>query len=352
MLNIIVGVGVILIVAILFLIFRIQTLVGVAKGSEKKRITGANSTNAILFIIFLVLSFAGFFWYSITYFDDYTLPIASAHGDDYEFMFWLTTAITGVVFLLTQILLFWFSHRYQFKEERKALFYPDNSRLEIAWTIVPAMVLAVLVFTGWKTWTEITDKAPEDAEVVEIMGYQFAWKVRYPGKDGKLGNYDYRLIDPVNEFGMDFTDQASHDDFIPMEIHLPVNKPVEFKIRAKDVLHSVFGPHFRMKMDAMPGMPTRFWFTPTVTTQEMRDETGNAEFNYEIACTEVCGRGHFSMKIRVVVEELEEYQEWYAQQQSFLSNNPEYLAKIPAEQRELAMVKAGIEETETTEIQQ
>jgi len=188
-------------------------------------------------------------------------------------------------------------------------------------------------------------KAPEQSEVVEIMGYQFAWKARYPGPDNKLGKRNYQLTTAVNEFGMDFSDKASFDDFVPREIHLPVNKPVLFRIIARDVLHSVFAPHFRLKMDAVPGMPTQFWFVPTKTTKQMREELGDPDFNYEIACAEVCGRGHFSMKMIVVVEEEEEYRQWYASQEPWLKKNPDYLEKTPEPLRELAIKTAGLEET-------
>ena len=129
---------------------------------------------------------------------------------------------------------------------------------------------------------------------------------------------------------------------MPREIHLPKGKPVLLKIRARDVLHSVFLPHFRVKMDAVPGMPTQFWFVPTKTTAEMRAETGNPDFNYELACTEICGRGHFSMRLIVVVDEPAEYEQWKSEQGSFLSKNPDYISKIPEEMRELASINAGI----------
>jgi cytochrome c oxidase subunit 2 len=211
------------------------------------------------------------------------------------------------------------------------------------WTIVPAIVLTILVVYGLTVWNKVMAPAPEEAEVIEIMGYQFAWKVRYPGKDDKLGAYDFRLVDATNEFGLDFSDRSAYDDFTPRELHLPKGRPVEFRIRARDVLHSVFAPHFRLKMDAVPGMPTRFWFVPTKSTADMRAETGNPDFNYEIACTEVCGRGHFSMRLLVVVDEPEDYEKWKAEQESWLSKNPEYMAKVPDNLKELAMIKSEIE---------
>lgn len=333
-----------LVVAILYALFRLYRLVEVIRGKEKKGVGKSNKINAVLSIVFLISSFALFFWYSIKEFDNYQLPIASEHGVTTDQLFWWTTAITGVVFIITQILLFYFPYKYQYSEKRKALFYPENIKLELLWTVIPAIVLTGLVLYGLLVWNDVVKPAPKDAEVVEVMAYQFAWKARYPGKDKELGQYDFRLIDAVNEFGLDFTDRSSFDDFIPRELYLPKGRPVEIKIRARDVLHSFYLPHFRVKMDAVPGMPTRFGFTPTKTTEEMREETGNPDFNYELACAEVCGRGHFSMRMIVVVLEPEEYDKWYASQESWLSKNPDYLAKVPEKQRELAMVKAKVTE--------
>lgn len=342
MFNLAIVLGVVLLLAILFLIFRISSLISVAKGDSNKVVTGSNKINGALFMLFLVGMGFLFFWYSFKEFDNYNLPVASEHGSQYEFMFWTTMAVTGIVFVLTQILLFYFSWKYQYKKESRALFYPENNKLEVIWTFVPAIVLAILVFTGWRVWTDVTAPAPESTNNIEIMGYQFAWEIRYPGNDGELGNTDYRIIDATNSFGIDFADKASYDDFTYREMVIPKGEPVTFNIRARDVLHSVFAPHFRLKMDAVPGMPTSFTFTATKTTEEMRTELNDPEFNYEIACTEICGRGHFSMAKNLVVLEPEEYQKWYAEQESFLQRNPEYLSKVPADLKELALLKTGL----------
>ena len=342
MFEVAIGLGIILVLVILYLLFRVQSLLNVAKGSDKKIESTSNRVNAALFLIFMIVGVVGFFWYSIAEVDRYTLPVASEHGVLTDKMFWVTTIITGIVFILGNVALFYFAFRYQYKDSNKAYFYPDNHKLEIAWTVIPAIVLTLLVGYGLKVWTQITNEPPAEAEVVEIMGYQFAWKVRYPGKDGLLGGYDYKLTDPINEFGVDFSDKASFDDFVPREIHVPKGKPVLLKIRARDVLHSVYLPHFRLKMDAVPGMPTRFWFIPTKSTEEMRQETGNPEFNYELACTEICGRGHFSMRLVLVVDEPEDYQAWYASQEPWLTQNPSYLSKVPENLQEVASVVTGI----------
>jgi cytochrome c oxidase subunit 2 len=319
--------AIVLIVAILVVIFRLQVLSAVLKGRYEKRVGISNDINALLFVIVFVVG-VGAFWYSYQQASVFFLPAPSSeHGVRTDELFWVTMAILVAAFLVTNALLYIFPFFYKYKEDRKAYFYPDNHRLEMIWTIIPAVVMAGLVVFGYKEWTAITSPAPKNAEVIEIMGKQFAWQVRYPGKDGVLGNYNYRNIDAVNEFGIDMNDSASYDDFIPRELHLPKGKPVLLNIRARDVIHSVFLPHFRVKMDAVPGMPTHFWFVPTKTTSEMRIETGNAKFNYELACTEVCGRGHYAMRFLVVVDEPADYEKWKAEQETFASLNRDYAAE-------------------------
>lgn len=343
MMSLIIGLSVILILFILFLIFRVSSLVGVAKGKDYNKIGTSNKVNAFLFIVFMVVSFASFFWYSIVFFEDYTLPIASEHGKLTDTLFWITMAVTVVAFSIISFIMFIFIYKYQYKEGYKAKYFPDNHYLELAWTIIPAIVLAVLIFTGLRAWNDITGPAAKDAEVIEMIGQQFAWTVRYPGKDKELGKVNFKLIDnDGNEFGLDLNDKNSFDDFKSLELHLPVNKEILLKIRAKDVLHSVFLPHFRVKMDAVPGMPTQFKFIATLTTQEMREKLGNPNFNYELACTEICGKGHFSMKMNVVVDDDETYAKWKASQETWLKQNPDYLNRVPAGLKEAARVIAGI----------
>lgn len=345
MTNLIIGLGVVLVLIILYLIFRVSSLVSLAKKRDVtvvSRVDGSNKINATLFLVFTIVSLVGFYWYSIAYFHDYNLPVASVHGAWTDTLFWITMGVTVVAFTIITAVMGFFIFNYQHKEGRKAKFYPDNHYLELVWTIVPAVVLAILIFTGLRAWNDITSPATADAEVIEVIGQQFAWTARYPGvKDNKLGNYNYKLIDAVNEFGLNLEDKNSFDDFKSLELHLPKGKEVLIKIRAKDVLHSLYIPHFRVKMDAVPGMPTQFKFTPTTTTQEMRDKLNNQNFNYEIACAEVCGQAHFSMKMIVVVEEPEAYEKWKQGQEAWLKQNPDYLKRVPAALQEAAMIKAG-----------
>ena len=350
MTSVIIILSVALILGILYMIFRVGNLISVAKGKQDaSEVSSSNGVHAVLFIVFMVVSLVGFFWYSYANFDRYQLPVASEHGVITDSLFWTTMAVTVVAFTIISIVMFIFLYKYQYKKDRKATFFPDNHILELTWTIIPAIVLAVLIFTGLSAWTDITAPASKDAEVIELVAQQFAWTARYPGADKTLGKHNYKLIDNFgNEFGLDLTDNGSFDDFKSLELHLPANKEILLKIRAKDVLHSVFLPHFRVKMDAVPGMPTQFKFIATKTTEQMREETGNANFNYELACTEICGQGHFSMKMSVVVEDEESYERWKASQEAWLKQNPDYMKNVPDALKEAAAAKARIEKKAET----
>lgn len=327
-----VALGILLVLVLLLvvfgLLFRLQILTSIFSGSFTRDIGLSNRVNAVLFIVFMLVGGAAFAWSFAEDFDKMNPPIASVHGHAMEKMFWTTMIILGVAFLLTQVMLFVFSYKYQHKDGRRAFFFSHNNKIEIVWTLIPAVVMASLVFAGWKEWTKITGPAPKDAVVLEVMGKQFNWLVRYPGRDQKLGVVNYRLIDATNEFGFDLNDQSGLDDFIAPEIHVPKGHAVLLKIRSRDVLHAVYMPHFRVQMYAVPGMPTSFWFTPTKTTDEMRAELGNPKFNYELACNQICGRGHFAMKMNIVVDEPDDYVVWFAQQKSFSSQNPDVLASF------------------------
>jgi cytochrome c oxidase subunit 2 len=149
------------------------------------------------------------------------------------------------------------------------------------------------------------------------------------------------LIDATNEFGFDLSDKSGLDDFVPGEIHIPKGHPVLLKIRSRDVLHAVYMPHFRVQMYAVPGMPTKFWFTPTKTTDEMRAQLGNPKFDYELACNQICGRGHFAMKYKIIVDEPDDYVAWFSQQKSFSEQNPDVLASFKQKEEKLVVKKAA-----------
>lgn len=321
---------VIIIVALIFIVvFQIakaSEYVSVLKG-EKKAFEQNNRINAFLMPVFLVVGLAGAWWCNKVLYKKTLLwlPSASEHGEDIDNMMWITLALTGVVFLITQVLLFWFAYRYQSSEKRKVHFYPHNNKLELLWTAVPAIALTVLVSFGLYYWYRITGDAPKGSMEVEITGHQFGWEYRYPGKDSVLGRQNYKLVDASksNPLGQDWEDAANRDDLHPSEMHLVVNKPVKMVIRSQDVIHDVGLPHFRLKMDAVPGTPTTMWFTPKYTTAEMRKITGNENFVYEISCDQMCGSGHYSMKGTIIVETQEEFDKWIG------SQKPQYEAAHP-----------------------
>lgn len=305
-----------------FQIAKASEYVSVLKGEEKS-FRQNNRINAFLMIVFLVLGLAGAWWCNELFYNKTLLaqPAASDHGEKIDFMLIITIAVTGVVFVLTQILLFWFAYKYQFSEKRTVFYFPHNNKLELIWTVVPAIFLTVLVGFGLFYWFKITGDAPKDAQIVEITGKQFNWMMRYPGKDNVLGRKNYRLTDASNgnALGVDWEDGASHDDIEATEMHLVVGKPVQLVINAQDVIHDVGLVHFRLKMDAVPGIPTTLWFTPLYTTAQMKEITGNKDFVYEISCDQMCGSGHYSMRGVIVVETQEEYDAWMA------SKKPQYL---------------------------
>lgn len=276
-----------------------------------------NNLNSNIMVGFIFVGLALGIYFSF-YFQPLYLPEASSiHGMEIDKMFNLTLIVTGIVVVITHLFLLYFVYKYRWSDNRRALYYPDNNKLEMMWTIAPAIVLTVLVLDGTKNWNAIMQPPPADAIEIELTGKQFAWNIRYAGADNEFGKTNFRKISAENELGFDWEDAAGKDDVMPGEIYMPVNKSVLLKIRARDVLHSVYLPHFRVKMDAVPGMPTQFCFTPIKTTKEMRAKLGNENFNYELACTEVCGRGHFSMKRTVVVVTEEEYNEWLRKQKPY-----------------------------------
>lgn len=302
---------------VVFQIAKASEYVSILKGEDKTR-KDNNRINAFLLLVFLVVGMFGV-WYCNERLKGKILPpSASDHGEKIDTMIWITLIITFVVFVITQILLFWFAFKYQEREGQKAYYFPHNNKLEVIWTVIPAITLTVLVGFGLFYWYQITGEAPKDAQVIEVTGSQFKWEFRYPGKDGKLGKKYYKNIneDKSNPLGQIWEDPDNRDDkVVTGEVHVVVGKPVKFVIGAKDVIHDFGLAHFRMKMDAVPGIPTTMWFTPKYTTREMKAKYGD-DFNYEISCDQMCGPGHYGMRGVIVVESEGEFKVWLAQKQS------------------------------------
>jgi cytochrome c oxidase subunit 2 len=278
----------------------------------------------ILFVVFLLAGLYGVYWsYSVQGPMSLHEP-ASVHGLDIDFMFKITLIITTIVFVLTHIALFGFSYKYRGSAEKKAYFYPHNNSLERIWTIVPAIALTVLVLLGFFTWRSITNVPLEEqkkAMNIEVVGEQFKWNLRYSGEDNSVGKRNFKLTTPTNGLGIDFKDQKSWDDKLVSEIVIPVNKPVRFTIGSKDVLHSFYMPDFRVQINAVPGMPTYFQFTPRLTTAQVREERKNPAYDYVLLCAKICGAGHYNMQAKVTVVSEEEYAVWIAKQPLFYNDD-------------------------------
>jgi cytochrome c oxidase subunit 2 len=303
---------------ITFQIAKASEYVAVLKG-EKKAFEQQNRINGFLMMVFLVGGLIGVYWCNELFKGKILGEAASQHGQAIDKMLYITFAITGVVFILTQILLFWFAYKFQYSEKRKAYYFPHDSRLEVVWTVIPAIALTVLVGFGLMYWFRITGDAPKDALQVEVTGKQFGWIFRYPGKDNVFGKKFYKSIDDGknNSLGLIWDDPATHDDIVVnQEMYIVVNRPVKLIINSRDVIHDVGLSHFRMKMDAVPGTPTTMWFTPLFTTEEMKKKTNNPDFEYEISCDQMCGRGHYTMKGIVKVVSPDEYILWRAKQKT------------------------------------
>jgi cytochrome c oxidase subunit 2 len=332
----------ILIAIVLVQIGKVTELTSQIKG-ETETMHDSSKWNGWLSLVFMVVFLFGVTYSSYLYKNTMLgygpHEAASEHGGTLDNMFNVTLVFTGIVFVLTHIALFWFAYKYRWQEGRRARFLAHDTRLEMIWTAVPAVVMTFLVVRGLNAWNEVMSDVNPDEDYIEIeaTGQQFNWIIRYPGPDGKLGARDFRLTTAANQLGQDFKDAKGWDDFVPdQEIYLPVDKKVRVRITAKDVLHNFYLPQFRVKMDAVPGMPTYFVFTPIKTTAEYRNElrkypeynepndpaepTGPKRweaFNYELACAELCGKSHYSMKRILKVVSQEEYNAWLAKQQSY-----------------------------------
>lgn len=339
-----------------------------------------NRLNATLLLVFMFAFFASVLYLFVEYGFTGRGEAASVHGKQTDWLLDLNLWIIIAVFFLTNTLLFGFAFKYVRKPGVKAYWFPHDNRLELVWTVVPAIVLAVIIILGLKSWNEQTDNASKEAIRIELFSKQFDWTVRMSGDDNTLGYFDYKLTNDNNPLALlttktiqDAIDsmengstngihalEAKLNDpkkiFVPEDHELMVkdlarkermlrmlyqlkarhnsaldaralddivfnandtlflckNQEYEFNFRAKDVIHSAYFPHFRAQMNTVPGQTTRFKFTPTITTAEMRDKMHNPKFNYVLMCNKICGSSHYKMKLMVVVLDKPAYKKWYA----------------------------------------
>ncbi|MDX1278017.1 cytochrome c oxidase subunit II [Oceanihabitans sediminis] len=328
---------------------KIFDLAQVGKSNDQIATDKDNTINGYLMMGFLAFIYIITIW-SVVELGD--LPLlsnaASEHGAQIDNLMVISLAVIFIVQIITQFLLHYFAYKYKGEKGKTALFYADNNTLEFIWTVIPVVVLSGLIIYGLFTWNTIMNVSEDDDPiVVELYAQQFSWKARYGGADNTLGKANVRLIDidRANILGVDESDPNAQDDVIVSEVHLPVGRPVLFKIRSQDVLHSAYMPHFRAQMNCVPGMVTQFGFTPTITTAEMRqtpdmiDKVAKInkiraekseeliakgeqpleryEFDYLILCNKICGKSHYNMQMNIIVETQEEFDAWMKEQKTF-----------------------------------
>jgi cytochrome c oxidase subunit 2 len=345
---------IIVLVFILIAIWQMVKIFDLAQAKNENTTAGVATDKDNAMNGYLMMGFLAFIYIiTIVCFVKYgDLPLmsnsASEHGQTIDSLMVITMIVIFFVQTVTQFLLHYFAFKYKGEKGKKALFFADNNKLEAIWTIIPVIVLAGLIIYGLNAWITImgVDES-EDPLIVELYAQQFNWKARYGGADNTLGKANVRLIDidRANILGLDESDPSAQDDVITTELHLPVGRPVLFKMRSQDVLHSAYMPHFRAQMNCVPGMITQFGFTPTVTTADMRETPQmqekitrinkirveksekllakgeealeRYEFDYLLLCNKICGKSHYNMQMKIVVETQEEYDAWVKEQKEF-----------------------------------
>ncbi len=339
LLIIIVGILGLIAIAQAVRVFELSAAVKGEDASSENVTDKDNRNQGILLLIFMIFMLGGFIAMIFGY-SDVMLPVsASEHGVDIDNLWDISMWLIIVVFFITQPILFYFGYKFRGAKKKKAVYMEHNNRLEFIWTIVPAVVLAGLIIYGLATWSNIMNpvigEGEEEPMVVEIYAKQFGWTARYSGSDNQLGYANVRMIGGTNTLGVDPDDANSLDDVITTELHLPVNRPVLFKFRSQDVIHSAYLPHFRVQMNCVPGTKTQFMFKPTMTTEEMRQDPDTQQkvanineirgergdeawqFDYVLLCNKICGSAHYNMQMKIVVESEEEYNKWMSEQKSF-----------------------------------
>jgi len=273
-----------------------------ANGSGAGKVTVPGVVLSSLILIFIVISV----WLSTT--DRYWFtPLASEHGAAVDQIFVAVLIVTGIAFVATQGLLAFFVFRYGGNGDEKAAYWHDNPKAEAILIGVTAVTLTVLVFWGQVVWANIYfADPPEDALVVEVTGQQFQWVIRYPGPDGEFGDLDISFLSTTDYIGLDRSGAGADDIMTLGVMHVVQNQPVRAILRSTDVIHDFHVPDLRVKQDVVPGLTIESWFTPTVAG------------DYEIACAELCGLGHYRMSAALTVDATEaEFQQFLDDQLVF-----------------------------------
>jgi cytochrome c oxidase subunit 2 len=240
---------------------------------------------------------------SVLFFFKYRVPELASDRSGLDTLYNVILGITGAAYVLVQFFLGLYIWRFRHREGARGSYWHESHKVEMIWTLGTAVVLLPIVFSGLALWNRVQAAPPDDAIVVEAVGAQFQWDFRYPGTDGRFGAYRPELYSLSNTLGVDPEDAASADDFFRTnQLVLPVNRPAHILLRSKDLQHAFFLPNFRVKQDLVPGMATSVTFTPTKVGE------------YEIACAELCGLGHYRMRAFLSVMSEADYQNWLSEQ--------------------------------------
>jgi cytochrome c oxidase subunit 2 len=314
MMSILVFVVTLLVIVSLVQVLRVSELLSEINNTDVNEVTDSDNDTQGKLLLFGMILFIGFVIWQMIEWDHYILPPASSeHGLLIDGLMSFTMSMILIVFFFLTPLLFYFCFRYRGNKNKKAYYYVHNNKLEIVWTVIPTIVLTGVIIYGLQVWNQAMNPDITNSKVIEIYSKQFGWTARYSGEDNKLGNANYKLVKGRNQLGVDLSDQNSNDDVVVTEVHLIKDEPVLLKFRSQDVIHSAFLPHFRVQMNCVPGMVTQFAFTPTKTTEEMRQSEGE-DFDYVLLCNKICGAAHYNMQMKFIVETREEYDSWVAQQ--------------------------------------
>ncbi len=359
---------VVLIVSQLLRIYKITS--DISGRREEDLDVESNNRIANYMMLFGVALVVSFFWLLYKYHHIFLPEAATVHGAKIDWLMNYNLYLVSIVYVVFNLLLFGFARKYKYKKGVRASHFSHSNKLEAIWTVIPAVVMAVIIVAGIFIWNEINDQ-PEDPDAIKVQLYakQFDWTARYAGTDNELGPSSFNFISGTNPLGVinetiyknqlteveaniakmkddlankvmgntehtelqDKLDRLertrvriygfdakndvysnSADDIVVKELVLPVNKEVDLIINSRDVIHSVWIPHFRLQMNAVPGMTTRFKFTPTITSKEMKAKTGNPYFTYVVMCNKICGASHYNMRMEITVVSEEEYADWLA----------------------------------------
>ncbi|MBV9674437.1 MAG: cytochrome c oxidase subunit II [Verrucomicrobia bacterium] len=227
--------------------------------------------------------------------------VATKSGKQIDQLIHFIYYLTGIVFVLTQVVYVYFLIKYRSRRGVRATYSHGNNRLELIWTVIPAAIfIGLWGYSNHLWWNVIHAEPPADSLEVAVTAYQFGFSFQYGGADGKLGRSNVNLIGNNNLFGNDPNDPLTRDNFQSGILELPVDRPVRLRLNSKDVIHAFYVPQFRVYQDIIPGRTIDWvWFIPT--------QIGS----YQLACNQLCGSGHYNMKAQIEVVSKQEFDKWY-----------------------------------------